>query len=100
MVELWDVLGSEGCRGGGFVVLACVDFAGAFGVQNDSQDELDDVEAGDEGGDPVMGVLGTVLTCGERLNLTLLLLGWGSDTSSEFLRGCDWELGSSGGGGK
>jgi len=48
--------------------------ADGFGVHLDSGDELDDVVSGEEGGVPITGVLGTVLGCVGRSNLTLLLL--------------------------
>lgn len=96
-MELWEDPGREGRRRAGSVVLVCGHPVEGFGEKNDSEDELDVVEAGDEGGVPVTGVLGTVLTYGEKSNLTILLLGWRGDAG---LRGCAWGLGSGGGGGK
>ncbi len=71
MEELWDDLGSGGRGGVEHGVVGCVIFSGVLGLQGGSEDELDD---GDEGGVPVMGVLGNVLAWEERSNLTLLLL--------------------------
>lgn len=68
---LWDDLGSRGRGGLEDVVVGCVVLAGVLGLQGGSEDELDD---GDDGGVPVMGVLGAVLAWVERSNLTLLLL--------------------------
>lgn len=94
---LWGDLGNGGRRGEGS---ACGDLGGVFGDQNDSVEELEIVEVGEEGGESFVGVLGTVLTCGERSNLTLLLLGWGGDVEVEALRGCCCGFGKEGGGGK